>query len=355
MTLACIYLARAAEGLEPARQFLSSYRRHGAGAEHALIVIYKGWDPAGLEAARAVFAAEPHRALLMDDEGYDIGSYLRATRLVADEFEYLCFLNTFSQIQADGWLGRLLAAGRAPGVGAAAATGSFESHADTARFLESLRFAYRYGTMPAGAPGELGVAALHAIFIRKQPPRGLKKWIGVPAKAALRRAAYRAGLVREEVRLAAAFRSGRSQAWTRTYDPFPNVHLRTNALLIRTTLLNSFGFAMPRSKFDAYAFESGPNGLSARVGAAGLGLRLVGADGIAYAPSDWPKAGTFRSLDQYNLLVSDNQTRAYEQMSPHARLAYQFLTWGSAMMAPLPPSFPRFALAFDAAPAARAA
>ena len=348
VTLACVYLARAAEGLEPARTFLSSYRQHAAGAEHTLLVIYKGWDADGLAAARALFAEVPHRPLLMDDQGFDIGSYLRCAREVADQFEYLCFLNTFSRIEVAGWLGKLAAAGADPAVGAAAATGSFESHADTARFLETLAFAQRYGTVPKAPPGRFGVDELHAMLLQKRPPQGLRKWVATPVRTLAARALYRAGLASEEKHHAKVFGSGGRREWTRSFGPFPNVHLRTNAFVIRTALLNSFNFSIPRTKYDAYQFESGPKGLSASIRAAGLDLRLVGADGVSYPPPSWPGSATFRSLGQQNLLVSDNLTRAYDQLPSEAKIAYQYLTWGSAMQASPPRFFVRFGVPFDA-------
>src|SRR5208337_397093 len=142
MSIACVYLARSAEGPEPMRRFLTSYAEHGAGVEHRLIIVYKGGGDEERQQARALFAGIPHERLDMEDEGYDIGAYILAARRF--EFDYMCFLNTFSEIQSDGWLGKMYAHARNGNVGMVAATGSYESLSQTFRYIQSVVHEYKY-------------------------------------------------------------------------------------------------------------------------------------------------------------------------------------------------------------------
>ena len=55
---------------------------------------------------------------------------------------------------------------------------------------------------------------------------------------------------------------------------------------------------------------------------------VVGKDGQSYDIDQWRKSGTFRLGDQDNLLVKDNQTRAYDEMNAASKRAYAVMTWG---------------------------
>src|SRR4051794_16656181 len=75
--IAVVYLARHAEGADPVRRFIDSYRRHPAGVAHDLVIVWKGFpnnDPAGSE-QKAVFDGSEHRSITMSDEGFDITAY----------------------------------------------------------------------------------------------------------------------------------------------------------------------------------------------------------------------------------------------------------------------------------------
>jgi hypothetical protein len=111
---------------------------------------------------------------------------------------------------------------------------------------------------------------------------------------------------------------------------FPNVHLRTNAFMMRTPLARrTLGGLTIRSKLDAYRAEHGPNNLTRQVVACGLTVAIVGANGRAYAPEWWRGSRTFHQGDQANLLVADNQTRDWDAMTwPKRELLYD-ATWGT--------------------------
>jgi hypothetical protein len=111
---------------------------------------------------------------------------------------------------------------------------------------------------------------------------------------------------------------------------FPNIHLRTNAFMMRTPLARrTLGRLTIMSKLDAYNAEHGSNSLTRQVVSSGLTVAIVGANGRAYAPEWWIGSRTFRQGDQANLLVADNQTRAWDAMTWEERRILYEGTWGT--------------------------
>ena len=124
--LCLVYLVWAPLGLEPLRRFVESYRRHPPGAEHVLAVALKGFrEGQDRSAWQREVAAVPHERLDMSPGVLDLGSYRAAVGLLPAE--RYCFLNTNSEVLADGWLGLLDGHLLTPGVGIVGAWGSFES------------------------------------------------------------------------------------------------------------------------------------------------------------------------------------------------------------------------------------
>jgi hypothetical protein len=60
----------------------------------------------------------------------------------------------------------------------------------------------------------------------------------------------------------------------------------------------------------------------------GLNVLVVGRDGRAYSPEEWPQSNTFWQSNQENLLVADNQTRSYSNGSDYTRLVLAHYAWG---------------------------
>lgn len=270
--LAVIHLVRAANGLAVLQEFVTSYRLFPAGAEHELVLLCKGFtDERALVGHRDLLQGIPHRTLLVADRGLDIGSYREA--LQHCDHDLLCFLNSFSRILAADWLAKLAAPAQLPEVGLSGATGSWES------LLTSLR-------------------ALAGDRER--------------------------GLLRRSVSLVRARREARN------YQPFPNPHVRTNAFLARRELLLSLRWPTVRSKANALAFESGVDGLTAQVRRRGLQVLIVGRDGVAQGQEHWPTSRTFRTGNQDNLLVADNQTAAWQRAPAAERQWLARQSWGAA-------------------------
>src|SRR3954463_7092791 len=124
--LAVVYLARGAEGTAPLRKFRDSYLSYPAGLEHELVVAYKGYAAdSDIAASQSVLSGVEHRSLVLPDDGFDIGAYLRAAETL--EADYLCFLNTFTEIRSADWLQSLYRHAADSHVGLVGAMGSYES------------------------------------------------------------------------------------------------------------------------------------------------------------------------------------------------------------------------------------
>lgn len=283
---AIVYLARGVgTGLSAAREFFTSYQAYPAGLAHELVVLAKGWVNADDRRELDVLAAR-HGGTIIDlpDNGYDWGAYTRAAQMLSHE--KLCFLNTHSRIQSNGWLAKLSSALDVRGVGAAGATGSWGTMCPTFKFI---------------APSVSDIAG----------SRGLA------------RASYSA------VHGYCLFPLRWMMASVR-FPPFPNAHLRSNAFLMRRQLFLEFSARskLPRSKFDAFALESGWRGLSRFIYAKGLRPVVVTANARVYESSEWDECGVFRCPGQPSLLISDNQTRAYDTAPAHVRRIMERSAWG---------------------------
>jgi hypothetical protein len=271
------HLVRRGNELTAFQAFMDSYKSQPPGTSHRLLIVFKGYSEASdIREHEEVLSGIAHERVFVEDGGFDVGTYLEIGRRF--QYEFFAFFNSFSRILHPGWLEvmyRHLRDGRAGIVGA---TGSFQSvltdHAD-------LRHALR---------------RLKAVFYRR--------W--------LREMRRQAQLV--------------SHVYGR-FPGFPNYHIRTNAFMVPRRVLDKLRSAGIHSKWDAYRFESGSNSLTRQVLRAGLQALIVGRDGEAYAPDQWPSANTFWLHEQENLLVSDNQTRAYSEGTQITRERLAFHAW----------------------------
>lgn len=302
--LAVVHLVRRSNGVEPFAAFLGSYRRHPAGAPHELVLVLKGFDD-------GEGASDAHRRLAQDldvrwvsvpDDGFDLGSYRRAALELTHR--RLLFLNSFSMILADGWLELLSAAASRPRVGAVAATGSWGSQGSH----------LRYG---------LGLGGPYASVFedRADTQRVFVELAAAPepsASSETRRRPVRTALEigTSTLRQASGFGS------------FPSPHLRTNGLLIERETWLGICPRMPRDKLAAHLLESGRRGITARLRARGLHTLVVGRDGSAERSERWPQTRTFWQGEQENLLIGDNQTRAYALGDAHRRRVLSGYAWG---------------------------
>lgn len=332
-TIAVVYLARSADGsVADFEQFISSYRTHDAGIPHDLVVIRKGLDSRyGSHAALATMLdGITHRVVDISDDGYDIQAYLRVTPML--RHDRVCFLNTFSEIKADGWLRKLNAPLDEAGVGITGATASYESLYSSLFLLSKVIWL----TAVRDIQYSPRIAAQYREVLLKQSPVWMNKrgsrWrrikrelarplLGKPFDTTEINAAF-------ETHWDAVTQPGAAIYPFRDVKPFPNPHLRSNAFMIRRNVLLGLDFQLEDTKPASNRFESAPDGLPARLAGLGMSPRLVGADGTAYAVDDWPKSRTFRLGDQANVLVADNQVRAFDAMTEWEKKLHVRLTWG---------------------------
>lgn len=120
-----VHLVRRRNGPAPLRRFVDSYRRHAAGAEHELILLYKGFGKEVPADCAQALAGISHQRMLLPDRGFDLQPYFAAVSGFGHE--YFCFLNSFSRILAPGWLAKLRAPLASRTVGLVGVTGSCES------------------------------------------------------------------------------------------------------------------------------------------------------------------------------------------------------------------------------------
>ena len=292
---AVVHLVRAANGMEPFEAFLRSYAAHDAGAEHDLVLLLKGFaDRAAAEPFVRRAAGLQAQTLHVRDDGLDLTAYRAAAETL--EHRLLCFLNSFSTVLAPGWLAHLRGAHAPADVGVVGATGSWGSHRSFALHLLRLPNGYR------GTLGDRRTAgpAFHAVGT-------------APEAGRLRRLARAAVDLPREI-------AG--------HPGFPAAHVRTNAFLIERELLRSLNAGALRSKAAAYRFEGGTRGLPGQLQARGLRPVIVGRTGEAVDVAHWPDVDIFWQGHQGQLLVADNQTRAYADGGAEARAALSRYAWG---------------------------
>jgi hypothetical protein len=290
---AVVHLARYANGLAPFEEFVTSYARHDAGLDHDLVLLWKGFPSADTLAPFRRLAPQGATETQVHDRGRDIYAFLAAARAL--EHERVCFLNSFTEIQAPGWLAQLANALDTPGAGIAGATGSWGSHRSFALLLLGLPSAYR---------GALDKTAF-VEAVRSLDSASETRWLRRLMKAAV-------DLPREII----------------GYEGFPAPHVRTNAFLIERRLLLSLVTGTPRGRSASYRFEGGRRGLTSQILASGLRAFVVSRDGCALKPEQWPDADIFWQGHQGGLLVADNQTRVYDRASHEQRVALSRFAWG---------------------------
>lgn len=338
---AVVYLARGEDGLPTFRRFVESYLRHPAGADHDLIVILKGLQQrVFVSAARQVFGDVATRIFEIGDRGYDIQAYVRLAQWLPNE--ELLFFNTYTRLQSDGWLARMLPIARGDGVGVAGMTASYESLHDSMHYISKVvwltavrgvRFDAHFGEHfhslisahnPAWLAGRQAVARLRrwAGAFRSRHPAFDDDQVEAGWRARWRDLTNPGGVL----------------AFYKSFAHFPNPHLRTNGFLIRRERLLEMNPQLDMSKFACMRFESGPGGLPEFLKRKGLRPVLVGADGIGYDVAEWPRSRTFRLDRQQNVMASDNHLRNFDGFSPWERTYHQRLTWGD-YLGPPPPGF----------------
>lgn len=275
---------------------MSSYERLDAGLGHDLVVLLKGFPDADSQRPYRDRADRRGASCVeLPDAGQDLAAYAAAAASLPHE--RLCFVNSFSEIRAHGWLALLDAALSREGVGAAGATGSWASQLSWRLFQLGLGGRYSEVISDRRAAGAL----MHSIS-GDLPPRAVKEWI-VTLMTTLRRC--------------------------RGLERFPAIHLRTNGFMIERRRFGDLGVGTSHTKWDAYRVESGTDSITRRLRALGELPVVVDRDGTVREPPDWHAGDVFWQRDQSALLIADNQTRVYERATPDQRELLSQYAWGS--------------------------
>jgi hypothetical protein len=119
--LVCYLLPPGEQFAQKGKRFAESYRDHPPGEEHVLMLVLKG----GAELPSWPFIG-PVWVECHSNDGLDIGSLQRVCAEHA-EYEQVMWLGAHSRILDDRWLQKFHAVAKGDGIGAVAATGSFEA------------------------------------------------------------------------------------------------------------------------------------------------------------------------------------------------------------------------------------
>jgi glycosyltransferase involved in cell wall biosynthesis len=329
--IAVFYLARLAEGFPPVQAFIESYRRHDAGVPHHLIIIAKGYSKAGEFAVlRNILGDIPHSVhVVNDDIGYDLHAYKHAAGHF--DFSHACFINTFTEIKADHWLEKLYINVTKPGVGMVGATGTFESLYDSFKVLEKVNWLVHHtprfdADLARTFKWWLAIVQAGWILPLRSPYRRVRRTVTDLLKRRRPWSNYLPDFERHW--LMASDQGGPQEPWTK-FPHFPNPHIRSNMFMVSKKAFSSTAIPSHSNiKIGCCEFESGHGGLSRNVMRQGLRLVLVGADGHGYEMDEWAASGTFRCGKQANLLATDNQTKAFDAMSPGEKWVHACFSWG---------------------------
>jgi hypothetical protein len=306
--IAVVHLVWGPLGPRPLREFVSSYRRHPAGTEHELVLLFNGVTGEQRPALLAELDGVEHRVLELEAPVQDLAAYAQAARHL--EHERLCFLNSYSVFLAPDWLTYLEHALNQPGAALAGASGSWASVRSRALDGLFLPSSYR-GVVP-----ERRVAReqLRAIDLERGGSEGDQDTRPRRSLTASVLAVMRTLPAMPEQLL--------------RFEGFPAEHLRTNAFIVdRRTFLDLRMGAIKR-KMDAYRLESGRMSFTRQIQRKGLRALVVDRHGVSYDAHEWPHSNTLWQGDQEGLLVADNQTRLYANGGLDRRALLAAFAWG---------------------------
>jgi len=297
-----VHLVWAPLGPGPLLRFLDSYRRFDAGAGHRLLVLLNGFEPdQDLSPWREGLEDIEHEELRLERPLLDLAAYAQVSARVSAE--RYCFVNSWAELLADDWLGAMNRALSATGVGLVGATGSWGSIRSYQRFMVGLGGAYSRVFPDRRRAVEMLEAIARSDPGPAPPPQARR---GIPGLAFAR------ALLGQ----------------SRGFAPFPVHHVRTSSFMIDGAVLRGVRLRPIADKNDTYRLESGHDSITAQVERLGLSAVVVGRDGVACRPQEWPESRTFWQGDQENLLIADKQTAYYARGSRVEREVLARYAWG---------------------------
>jgi hypothetical protein len=303
--LCLVHLVWAPLGPERLAAFVDRYRRFDPGVKHELLVLWNGFAPgADVSPWRASLAGLGHEELWLERPVQDLGAYFEA--VARHRAERYCFVNSYAEPLADGWLLKLDEALALPGVGIAGATGSWASTRSWNMHLLRLPGPYRNVLPPPRAMRQM--MALEADRSDATPPTEHSR-LG---------------------RFAARLRTlAEAPGQTLPFESFPAYHVRTNGFMIRRERLRALTLAPVRGKRDAYLLENGRRSITRQLQRQGLRALVVDCNGASYDHGEWHRSCTLWQRGQERLLMADNQTRDYAEADDDRRRVLAGFAWGA--------------------------
>ncbi len=108
-SIAVCYLLWSKLDLSHFKAFLDSYKKHPASQKHSLFILFNGFQEDDDRPALSLLeGVEFQRRDFRDDGGCDIGPYLEIA--TSEQYDYFCFLNSYSRILGDNWLNHFYSA-----------------------------------------------------------------------------------------------------------------------------------------------------------------------------------------------------------------------------------------------------
>lgn len=275
-----VYLSYLPYGFDSFLSFVDSYIENPAGINHDLLIIFKGVDnDRSIVKPYISFLIEKNIVykFLFFNKGFDIDAYFFATQEYTADLYY--FLNSNSILLSNNWLlNSYKAISRDNTIAIIGSTGSYLSYYSSV-FLQA-----KYGW-------EFDKGFFY----------NYRKY-----KLFLKAFFY----------------------WRFLFKSFPNSHIRTNAFIIKKELLSQIKHTLLTTKLKAYQFESGRNSLTNQIRKLGYQFLIIDKKGDTYNDDQWKSSNTFWSGSQENLVVSDNQTRIYDNASSKEKKSMNTLAWG---------------------------
>jgi hypothetical protein len=255
------------------KKFYFSYCLYNAGVMHKLFILIKG--PMADDSIKIIRKILPTNVpiIKLADEGYDLGSFTEFARYRAES--YMFILNQHSVILCKNWLKIYYTVLTKTKSKIVASTASMSSLANS------------YYTE---------INSLNT-FIKYYLINMLKK---IKAKY-----------------------------YFFHFPKYPNPHIRTNALLIKTSLwLNYFKDLHIKSKFQCHEIESGKKSFYNYLKKKEI-IAIVKRNGqFVTKESDWINFVPFRNkMQRSNLIISDNQTRFYHKATADKKIHLELETW----------------------------
>ncbi len=280
MNIAVIYLAWLPYGVSYLKDFLKSYSNNSSGHKHKLVFILNGIEFSEKkmidEFKELIHAADiPDFEILGFEKGQDIEIYQKVSEII--NADYFLFLNTYSQFKKENWL-KYYVQNWNEKVGLIGATGSYASYYSS--IIELTKFGLKYA----------------------------------PVAQKFRNIKY----------LLKMFLFQRNK-----FNRFPAPHVRTNAFFTSKKVFCTLQKGLVENKMQAYYFENGKRSMTMQILALGYKCLIIDKFGKAYDIPDWPKSNIFWMGNQEKLLVSDNQTKKYDDSADSEKKLLKKIAWSN--------------------------